>query len=40
MRRPEEPQRPPVWATPTASQSAIGRCSAVSTSVAPSGEKG
>ena len=33
-------QRLLAYATPTTSQSAIGRCSAVSTSVEPSGTKG
>ncbi len=33
-------QRPPAYAIPTTSQSAIGRCSAVSTSVEPPRAKG
>ena len=33
-------QRPAAYATPTTSQSAMGRCSAVRISVEPSGSKG
>ena len=40
MRRAGDPQRPPAWAKPTASHSAIGMCSTVSTSVEPSGREG
>ncbi len=40
MRPPPENQRPPTYATPTASQRAIGKCRAVSVSVLLPARKG